>query len=373
MVLSRTVLAAAAIFLLTASAEAKQWPVTVLQWCGSAITVQLDRNLSVAEPKGATITLNTTANTVIEGSRNSPSATVEFDPATRQVTHIWFQPSRESRPAGGCAGDASGAGSQKQPSRSSPAPPSRPQPAARQPAEDLWQEGIRLYQAGNMTAAAKVILEAAQAGHLLAQGQIGFQFEKGIGVARSFPQAAAWYRKAADQGDSRSMKNLGQLYELGLGVPEDWGEAARWYARSAEHGDRDGQTALARAYQFGIGVAQDRKTSIVWDERAAAQGDSQSAHYARWLRDPTNFIGFRNDEEQSLVMAGKLRFGVQLLGGDPAGILFRNSTERFAWLLFQRKALDRDEADTWWQIRNMEYDRCRQNHREYCREPGPRP
>lgn len=239
--------------------------------------------------------------------------------------------------------------------------------------EDLWEQGVKLYQAGDMAGAARVILEAAKAGNLLAQGQMGFQYEKGIGVKQSFAEAAKWYRRAADRGDSRSMKDLGQLYELGLGVPEDWIQAAKWYEKSAEKGDRDGEAALARAYQFGIGVPQNRATSIVWDRRAAAQGDAGAAYYARWLRDPTNFIGFRDEDERALVMAGKLRFGVQLIGGDPAGITFRNSKERFAWLLFQRRQLDKDEADTWWQIRKSEYEDCERAHRGYCREPGPRP
>ena len=245
--------------------------------------------------------------------------------------------------------------------------------SGRQPREDLWQQGVKLYQSGDMAGAAKVILRAANAGNTLAEGQMGYMYKNGKGVAQSFKDAATWYRKAADQGDSRSMKNLGQFYELGEGVPEDWVQAADWYKKSADTGDADGEAALARAYQFGIGVPQDRQTSIQWDQRAAAQGDSQSAYYARWLRDPTNFVGFRNDEEQQLVMAGKLRFGVQLIGGDPAGVTFRNSTERFAWLMFQRKALDHDEADTWWQIRRDEYNQCEQEHGDYCREPGPRP
>lgn len=243
----------------------------------------------------------------------------------------------------------------------------------REPAQDLWERGVRLYQAGDLPGASKLILAAAQAGNSLAQTQIGLHYEKGIGLQKNYTEAARWYRRGAENGDSLGMKNLGQLYEEGKGVPEDWVEAAKWYAKSAELGNKEGQGALARAYQFGIGVPQNRKTSILWDQRAAAQGDSTAAYYARWLRDPTNNIGFRNDQERDLVIAGKLRFGVQLIGGDPAGILFRNSTERFAWLLLQRKDLDKDEADTWWQIRKGEYDRCRNNHEDYCREPGPRP
>jgi TPR repeat protein len=246
-------------------------------------------------------------------------------------------------------------------------------PARKEPAQGLLEEGRRLFESGNHAAAARPFLAAAQAGNSAAQLQIGWHYENGVGVQQSSADAARWYRKSAEQGNSRAMKNLGQFYENGTGVPEDWVEAARWYRKSAEEGDRDGESALARAYQFGVGVPQNRKLAIQWDERAAAQGDGQAAYFARWLRDPTNNIGFRNDYEHRLVMAGRLRFGGALIGGDPAGLTFRNSRERLAWLLLQRKELDHQEAYTMWSIARDEYERCRRGSGQSCRDPGPPP
>lgn len=86
-----------------------------------------------------------------------------------------------------------------------------------------------------------------------------------------------------------------------------------------------------------------------------------------------NNIGFRNDHEQQLVLAGRLRFGGALIGGDPAGLVFRSSRERLGWLLLQRKELDHQEAETMWQIARDEYERCRNARGSSCREPGPPP
>jgi TPR repeat protein len=246
-------------------------------------------------------------------------------------------------------------------------------PSRKEPAEDLFDDGVRLYQSGNQGGAVRPFLAAAQAGNSKAQLQIGWHYEKGVGVAQSYAEAARWYRKSAEQGNARAMKNLGQLHEEGLGVPEDWMEAARWYGKSAELGDPGGESALGRAYQFGVGVPQSRAQAIEWDQRAAAQGDGEAAYFARWLRDPTNNIGFRDEREHQLVIAGRLRFGGALIGGDPAGIVFRNSRERLGWLLLQRKELDRQEAETMWQIARDEYQRCRNARGTYCREPGPPP
>jgi TPR repeat protein len=246
------------------------------------------------------------------------------------------------------------------------------QPERKEPAQDLYDEGTRLYNAGNQAAAAKPFLAAAQAGNSRAQLEVGWYYENGIGVPKSLPEAAKWYRKAALQGNSGAMKNLGTFYENGAGVPEDWVEAAGWYQKSADLGDPQGEDALGGAYQFGIGVHQSRRLAIECYQRAA-QRNPHAAYYARWLKEPTNFIAFRNAAEHSLVIANKLRYSGELLGGDPAGILFHNSAERMAWLRGQRERVDLDEASTQWRISKQQYDQCRDAGGSTCRNPGPPP
>ncbi len=242
-----------------------------------------------------------------------------------------------------------------------------------QPGQDQFDRGVRLFEAKQMAEAAKLFLAGAQSGHPAAQLQIGWHYENGAGVPQSYSEAAKWYRKSAEQGNSIAMSNLGHMYEEGWGVPEDWVQAATWYRKSAELGDPRGESRLGRAYEFGVGVPQNRQTAIFWDKRAAAQGNQDSAYFARWLSDPTNNIGFRNQQEHDLVIAGRLRFGSTLIGGDPAGILFRNSNERLAWLFTQRKELDRDEAESIWYIRKSEYDNCVRKNGLNCYNPGRRP
>ena len=142
-----------------------------------------------------------------------------------------------------------------------------------QPAQDLYTEAQRIWKSGNQAAATKPFLAAAQAGNSLAQLQIGWHYEKGVGVRQSYSEAASWYRKAADQGVMDAMTNLGNLYEFGQGVPEDWVQAAKWRQKSAEFGSSGGQSAMRDAYQFGIGVPQNRKLAIYWHQGAATQGE----------------------------------------------------------------------------------------------------
>ncbi|MGH2360585.1 MAG: tetratricopeptide repeat protein [bacterium] len=178
------------------------------------------------------------------------------------------------------------------------------------PAADLYdQAGVR-FKAGDHAAAARILMNAAQAGNARAQLRLALLYEAGDGVPRDLKAAFSWFSRAAAAGEPASQMELGGYYEDGDGVTENWDLAARLYRASATQGWMKGQFALGRAYEFGIGVPQDRQQAINWFQKSAAQGNAQGDYYAGWLRDPTNNIGFRNDTEHDTVIAGKLRFAL---------------------------------------------------------------
>ena len=134
---------------------------------------------------------------------------------------------------------------------------------------------------------------------------------------------------------------LGIAYEAGhYGFPENWDLAAKLYQTSAMQGWFKGQFEFGRAFQFGMGVPQDRQKAIAWYQRAAANGDPDGKYWAQWLSDPTNNIGFRDDEERSIVMdvAGRMQFAVG--AGDPAGVTFHSSAQRALWLGGERQRVN---------------------------------
>src|SRR5262245_50453051 len=88
------------------------------------------------------------------------------------------------------------------------------------------------YDRANYQTALKVWLESAEAGDAQAQYYVGEIYEKGLGIAPDYAQAAAWYRKAADQGLAQAQINLGFLCEKGLGVPQDSRQALEWYRKA---------------------------------------------------------------------------------------------------------------------------------------------
>jgi len=244
-------------------------------------------------------------------------------------------------------------------------------PALDPSARAAFEQGRQLYEAKDQASAFKAFMQAAQANDPKAQLQIGYQYEFGEGVPENFSEAVRWYASAAQQGDPVAEKNLGNMYEEGKGVQEDWVKAANLYRLSAEQHHSKGQLALGRAYEFGIGVPQNRGEAIGWFNLAAQQGNTQAQYFANYLSTPGNFIGFRDEDERIAVLAGKLRFA--LIFQEPVGQVFRNSTERNAYLIGLRREVDVREAMTFYGMRKNEYDSCQRAGGESCVSPGAPP
>ena len=87
------------------------------------------------------------------------------------------------------------------------------------------------------TAAAPLLLKAAERGNAWAQNTVGAMKENGQGFAMNVGEAAAWFRQAAEQGDARGRFNLGRAYTVGtLGVKKDPAKAYMWLKLSTEQG-----------------------------------------------------------------------------------------------------------------------------------------
>ena len=246
-----------------------------------------------------------------------------------------------------------------------------PGPATQQycrqlPGAELFDQARVRFQSGDHPGAAQMVRKAADAGNVEAQLRLALMYDQGDGVARSSKAAFAWYSRAAAQGEPESQNQLGAYCELGEGVAENWDLGAKFWQASALQGWGKGQSAFGRAYQFGIGVPQNRQEAVAWFRKAAAQGNGKAEYFAKWLRDPTNNIGFRDDAEHDVVIAGKLRFGASLIGADPYGLVFHNSAQRAVWILGLKNRVDVDEAEVFRQIRKHEYDDCTRAGKDNC-------
>lgn len=99
--------------------------------------------------------------------------------------------------------------------------------------------GERAYYRGDYAQATPLLRAEANAGHAVAQSFLGYEYQYGLGVPKSFEEAARWYLCAARQGEPTAQFMLGQLYDRGEGVHEDPVEAGKWLDLAAAHAPRD--------------------------------------------------------------------------------------------------------------------------------------
>ena len=113
--------------------------------------------------------------------------------------------------------------------------------------------------AGMTTEEVKAFAETkvmADQGDAQAQSKLGLCYYNGVGVAKDFGQAVAWYRKSAEQGNAKAQSRLGYCYANGEGVPKDDRQAASWYLKASEGGDAVAQLNLGVCFFYGNGVAR---------------------------------------------------------------------------------------------------------------------
>ena len=107
--------------------------------------------------------------------------------------------------------------------------------------EKIYQEGKKLYEAGNYAAAVPKLKAAAEKGKKGAQYRLARCYDKGQGVAENNAEALKWYRKAAEQGHGKSQYQLGKAYMNGKkGLPTDEKKARTWLKRAVKN-DKDGK------------------------------------------------------------------------------------------------------------------------------------
>lgn len=114
-----------------------------------------------------------------------------------------------------------------------------------------------LYDAEKYEEALRYYLSAAQHGQISAWYDVGFQYERGEGVAADPKKAAEYYQIGADQGWAACQNGLGNLYFRGLGVPQDYGKAAHYLGAAASQEYKYAYPQLGHCYLKGLGVQKD--------------------------------------------------------------------------------------------------------------------
>jgi TPR repeat protein len=126
-------------------------------------------------------------------------------------------------------------------------------PTAR--ASDLFRQADSAWDAGNVKSAFRLFLAAARASDRGAQVNLGYFYDKGLGVKRDRTAALYWYRLAYRRGDASAAANIGTIYR----DEQQLKRAVSWFQKAVKLGD-DGSYLEIAKYYFRRG--QDRGKAI---------------------------------------------------------------------------------------------------------------
>lgn len=114
------------------------------------------------------------------------------------------------------------------------------------------------------------------------------ELARGLAHEKQYSNAVEWYRRAAEAGDPVATYNLGYLYDKGLGVPTNHEQAFRHYQRAADLGEPAAMNGLGLMYASGRASSRepDLIQAYAWFSLAAAKAqDDQLRGQASGNRD----------------------------------------------------------------------------------------
>ena len=138
--------------------------------------------------------------------------------------------------------------------------------------QELYEEGIRLYNADENEQAAELFLEAAEAGYTEAQRWLGLMYNQGLYFEKDDKKAAFWYEEAAKQGHAEAQNDLAALYEFSTSV-KDYEKALYWYNCLLEGGQMEAAYSLGLMYSEGKGCTKNMEKALGYWCRGAELGE----------------------------------------------------------------------------------------------------
>jgi TPR repeat protein len=112
---------------------------------------------------------------------------------------------------------------------------------------------------------------------------------------RNLRPALRLFRSAAEAGDKGALVNIGYFYDRGIGVRRDLSKALYWYKRAYRRGDSGAANNIGTIWRD----QQKMKRALSWFQKAVKLGDDGSnleiaKYYLRNERDPTKALGYLN-------------------------------------------------------------------------------
>lgn len=130
-----------------------------------------------------------------------------------------------------------------------------------------------------LLAAAWLTRAAEQGSDAASYGLGALLLTGGEGLAKDILSALNWLRRSAEDGNQYAQYRLGRLLLRGEDAPREIEEAVRWLTASAEQGNRYAQYALGKLYLMGKEVPRDPEAAVRWFTLSAAQGNEYAQYF----------------------------------------------------------------------------------------------
>ncbi len=130
--------------------------------------------------------------------------------------------------------------------------------------EQLNNEADFFISRGKVDQAIPLVKKSAKRGNAEAQYNLGYCYEKGVGVKVNQDQAIRWYQKSADQQYMDAEYAMMSAYAEGKGVEKNNEKAFEYALKCAEKKDPTCIFNVVGSYQDGRGVEKDTDKMLEW-------------------------------------------------------------------------------------------------------------
>jgi Sel1 repeat len=196
-------------------------------------------------------------------------------------------------------------------------------------ADQLTEMGLKAFAARQYSVAAGYFERAAAQGQIRAEAALGLMYVNGKGEPQDERKAVYWLTKAADAGHRVAEAQLGEFYEHGTGgVSMDIAKAVRYYHQSAAQHWWQAEYSLGVDYELGVGVGRSRATAIQLLNRAAADGQDGLSQDLVAMLERADTPRFATIDQMSAYL-NSLRGRPIISGGGSTNPLYPNAQQQY--------------------------------------------
>jgi len=144
--------------------------------------------------------------------------------------------------------------------------------------DDLFRRADQHWERGELRSALRLFLAAAKAGDRSSQLNVGYFYNRGLGVRPERSSALFWYKRAYRNGDGCAASNIGTIWR----DEQKPKRALYWFRQAVKLGDADANLEIAKIF---LRNEKDHKKSIPYLKRACRsnQVTEEKAEEARRL------------------------------------------------------------------------------------------